>query len=238
MNKITHIIFDLFNTLYRFDPERENTQIDAAKIIGIKISKKEINDALNQADKWFAKETAKNSMHLMSEEEKDLFYSNYEKILFNYAGHEISNEQSGIVWNFVKGMKSSLKLFDDASDLLNILKREKVITCIVTNFDSDGRILSKSLNVPNLVDYVITSKDAGAQKPSIEIFNYSLNFMNAKPENCIFIGDQIETDIKGALKANIKPFLIDRDKIHDEFNECIVINSLTELLKFINLQSN
>ena len=59
MNKITHIIFDLFNTLYRFDPERENTQIDAAKIIGIKISKKEINDALNQADKWFAKETAK-----------------------------------------------------------------------------------------------------------------------------------------------------------------------------------
>ena len=34
MNKITHIIFDLFNTLYRFDPERENTQIDAAKIIG------------------------------------------------------------------------------------------------------------------------------------------------------------------------------------------------------------
>ena len=238
MNKITHIIFDLFNTLYRFDPERENTQIDAAKIIGIKISKKEINDALNLADKWFAKETAKNSIHLMSEEEKDLFYSNYEKILFNYAGHEISNEQSGIVWNFVKGMKSSLKLFDDASDLLNILKREKVITCIVTNFDSDGRILSKSLNVPNLVDYVITSKDAGAQKPSIEIFNYSLNFMNAKPENCIFIGDQIETDIKGALKANIKPFLIDRDKIHDEFNECIVINSLTELLKFINLQSN
>ena len=34
MSKVTHIIFDMFNTLYRFDPERETTQINAAKQIG------------------------------------------------------------------------------------------------------------------------------------------------------------------------------------------------------------
>ena len=47
MSKVTHIIFDMFNTLYRFDPERETTQINAAKQIGLNISKEEIIKALN-----------------------------------------------------------------------------------------------------------------------------------------------------------------------------------------------
>ena len=81
MNKVTHIMFDLFNTLYRFDPERETTQINAAKLIGIEIANAKIVNALNNADKWFAKKTSEISLHLMNEKEKDLFYSNYEKIL-------------------------------------------------------------------------------------------------------------------------------------------------------------
>ena len=95
----------MFNTLYRFDPERETTQINAAKEIGLNISKEEIIEALNKADIWFAKETSKNSMHLMKEKEKDLFYSNYEKTLFNYAGHKITDKDSSILWGFVKNTK-------------------------------------------------------------------------------------------------------------------------------------
>ena len=77
-------MFDLFNTLYRFDPERETTQINAAKLIGIEITNAKIVSALNKADKWFAKKTSEISLHLMNDKEKDLFYSNYEKILFNF----------------------------------------------------------------------------------------------------------------------------------------------------------
>ena len=83
-------------------------------------SKEEIIEALNKADIWFAKETSKNSMHLMKEKEKDLFYSNYERTLFNYAGHKITGKESSILWNFVKNTKSSLKLFDDAESILSL----------------------------------------------------------------------------------------------------------------------
>ena len=169
MNKATHIIFDMFNTLYRFDPERETTQINAAKQIGLNISKEVIIEALNKADIWFAKETSKNSMHLMKEKEKDLFYSDYERTLFDYAGYKITDKESSILWNFVKNTKSSLKLFDDAESILSKLKSRNFSTGIITNFDSDGNSLSKSLNLPNLIDHVITSKDAGASKPSKKI---------------------------------------------------------------------
>lgn len=238
MNKVTHIMFDLFNTLYRFDPERETTQINAAKLIGIKITNKKISSALNKGDKWFAKKTSEISLHLMNDKEKDLFYSNYEKILFNYAGHEISDKDSKIAWDYVKNMKSSLKLFDDAKNLLDILKNKKISTGIITNFDSDGKSLFESLGIPELVDFVITSKDAGASKPSNKIFDYALNYISVKPKNCIFIGDQIETDIEGAKSANITPFLIDRESINNNFRGCIVIEDLMELLEHVNLESS
>ena len=235
MSKVTHIIFDMFNTLYRFDPERETTQINAAKEIGLNISKEEIIEALNKADIWFAKETSKNSMHLMKEKEKDLFYSNYEKTLFNYAGHKITDKDSSILWNFVKNTKSSLKLFDDAESILSKLKNRNFSTGIITNFDSDGSSLSKSLNLPNLIDHVITSKDAGASKPSKKIFDHSLKIMKINTENCVFVGDQIDTDIIGAQNANIKPILIDREDLYPEYKDCVVINNLNELLDVINL---
>ena len=236
MSKVTHIIFDMFNTLYRFDPEREITQINAAKQIGLNISKEIIINALNKADIWFAKETSKNSMHLMNEKEKDLFYSNYERTLFKYAGHKITDKESSILWNFVKNMKSSLKLFDDAKSILNELKDRNFSTGIVTNFDSDGNSLSRSLNLPNLIDHVITSKDAGASKPSKKIFAYSLKIMEINADNCVFVGDQIDTDIIGAQNANITPILIDRENLYKEFKGCVVINNLNELLNVINLQ--
>ena len=36
MNKPTHILFDLYNTLFKFFPDREITQHQAFKSIGLK----------------------------------------------------------------------------------------------------------------------------------------------------------------------------------------------------------
>ena len=119
--------------------------------------------------------------------------------------------------------------------IIKKLKNRNFSTGIITNFDSDGNSLSKSLNLPNLIDHVITSKDAGASKPSKKIFDHSLKIMKINAENCVFVGDQIDTDIIGAQNANIKPILIDRENLYSEYKDCVVINNLNELLDVINL---
>ena len=93
----------------------------------------------------------------------------------------------------------------------------------------------QALNLPNLIDHVITSKDAGASKPSKKIFDHSLKIMKINTENCVFVGDQIDTDIIGAQNANIKPILIDREDLYPEYKDCVVINNLNELLDVIIL---
>ena len=59
--------------------------------------------------------------------------------------------------------------------------------------------------------------------------------MKINTENCVFVGDQIDTDIIGAQNANIKPILIDRENLYSEYKDCVVINNLNELLDVINL---
>ena len=54
----------------------------------------------------------------MKEKEKDLFYSDYERTLFDYAGHKITDKESSILWNFVKNTKRSLKIYDDDESIL------------------------------------------------------------------------------------------------------------------------
>ena len=68
-----------------------------------------------------------------------------------------------------------------------------------------------------------------------KIFDHSLKIMKINTENCVFVGDQIDTDIIGAQNANIKPILIDRENLYPEYKDCLVINNLNELLNVINL---
>ena len=67
MNKINCVLFDLYNTLFKFYPDREETQYQASKLIDLKIDKSQFKDAILKSDSWFAEQTAKKSMHLLSD---------------------------------------------------------------------------------------------------------------------------------------------------------------------------
>ena len=45
---------------------------------------------------------------------------------------------------------------------------------------------------------------AGAKKPNPLIFNYALEKAGASIENSVMIGDDLNTDIQGALKVGMK----------------------------------
>jgi putative hydrolase of the HAD superfamily len=47
-------------------------------------------------------------------------------------------------------------------------------------------------------------------KPDPDIFKYAINSLDVKPEETIFVGDNVEVDYNGAKSAGIHALLIDR----------------------------
>ena len=57
---------------------------------------------------------------------------------------------------------------------------------------------------------IILSEDAGANKPSPQYFDYAIRVSGASRESTLMIGDNLQTDIMGALSSGIDALLFNR----------------------------
>ena len=80
---------------------------------------------------------------------------------------------------------------------------------VITN---DGRgYIEESMRLNGLSPAgIISAEDVRAYKPHKEIFDEAMRVSGLSPHELIHIGDSIESDVKGAIRAGIKPILIDR----------------------------
>lgn len=60
-----------------------------------------------------------------------------------------------------------------------------------------------ALGLQDDVDCLVTSEEAGVEKPSPEIFALCLKKLRIAPEEACFVGDNYERDIKGAMEAGM-----------------------------------
>ena len=89
----------------------------------------------------------------------------------------------------------------------------------------------KNLKLKNHLQFIITSYDSKSEKPDPKIFEYCLKKAGAKVTNSYLVGDQIESDIKGAENVGITPILIDRFGYYKDFNKSLKITNLDGLKK-------
>ncbi len=131
---------------------------------------------------------------------------------------------------------------DGAEEVLEKLKRRyklAVISNTTTSTTGDIEWILGRLGLLHFFDHVIASKSFGARKPDISIFNFVLETLSLKPEEVIFIGNKISTDILGANKTGMKSILLKWNSRHleepssSEEEPDFVINSFKELLKVV-----
>jgi HAD superfamily hydrolase (TIGR01458 family) len=76
-------------------------------------------------------------------------------------------------------------------------------------------------------------------KPSRDFFVQALNKLGLKAEECVVVGDDLKSDIKGAKKAGIKSVLVRTGKEKDDISfkksiePFLIINSFTSLLEYL-----
>lgn len=232
---IKAIFFDWFNTLAHFEPPRHQLYSQALREFGIELSPEKIMRGILIADQYFFEENAKSPVAERSPEEQARVYIHYPKTILTEAGVKTPSE---LPLKILKRVREQFKgvafaLFDDVLSTLKALKKRRFILGLLTNLDRDMAPTCRELGLEPYLDFVVTSKEAGADKPNSPIFLAALDKAGVNASEAIHVGDQYKLDVIGARAVGINPILIDRYDIYPDVSDCPRIHSLTELAQYI-----
>jgi putative hydrolase of the HAD superfamily len=231
---IKAVFFDLYNTLVTYDPPREEIQAKILKEFGIEVSPEALLRPIMTADEFIYREHARLSMSKRSREETAALYIQYHGIVLKEAGIEAPKEViAGILG---KWMNFDLKmaLFDDVAPALTGLKERGLVLGLISNVDRDVVPLYEGLGLSNWLEVMVTSQEAGFNKPHPEIFKAALKQAGVEPADSIYVGDQYEIDVVGSNKAGMRGILIDRNDFFNEVTDSPKIRSLAEVAEHLS----
>jgi len=138
---------------------------------------------------------------------------------------------------FLDFCSSKPGVVEGAHELMEHLRRRGYRMHMTSN--GFHEVQYKKLAACGLRDYfdtIILSEDAGVNKPSPQYFDYALRQSGATRESTLMIGDNLQTDILGALNAGIDALLFNRwdvDVSESPQAPTCVVSSLREIMEIL-----
>lgn len=125
---------------------------------------------------------------------------------------------------------------EGAHELMDYLKAQGYRLHICSN--GFHEVQYKKLRACGLFDYfdtIVLSEDAGVNKPQRAFFDYALKVTGAKPETTLMIGDNYNTDIIGAMGADIDTMLFNHwdPTFVPPMSVNFIVNSLREIMDIL-----
>jgi len=231
------VFFDWFNTLAVYHPPREELQGQAIREFGFKVSTEQVKPALLEADRLVFDENARYPMRLRSREEQTEVYIRYETLLLKNIGIDLSDEVRTVtkIFQRVEELYGDIgfALYDDVIPVMEKLRDKDLKIGLITNLEIDMKPICSELGLDPYLDFIVTSGEAGSDKPQPEIFMIALEKAGVEASEAVHVGDQYKIDAVGAMNAGIKPIIIDRNDLYPEIKDCPRIRNLDELFDVI-----
>ncbi len=105
-------------------------------------------------------------------------------------------------WGYILG---HMKLREGALETLTYCRERGLRVAVCTDLTAhiQHRKLRR-LGIAPLVDVLVTSEEAGAEKPSEAIYRLLLKKLGAVPEQILFVGDSDAKDVQGPLRMGMR----------------------------------
>lgn len=230
---IKAVFFDLYHTLVRYEPPREEIESEVLQEFGVTVSPEELNRPMLIADEFIYNEIARQPLSARSREEVMALYMRYQEVLLKEAGVKYDQNLVMVMLGKMQQSRMDLVLFDDVKPALDELKDRGLTLGLISNIEQDMTGTLDKLGLRSWLGIIVTSQDAGAGKPGAQIFQYALKQANVLPAEAIYVGDQYQVDVLGSRDAGMKAILIDRTGHHEDITDCPRIRSLTEVVDYL-----
>lgn len=230
MSKYQHLFFDLDRTLWDFEANSE----DMLKEIFFELS---IDSKCKSFDSFHHKYVDINKQYWI-----------------DYRNHRITKEvlawkrfYDTLIWcgiddeelsktfadKYVTGSPYKTKLFPNVIETLEKLKDHFQIHIISNGFKEVQFIKLEKSGLDKYTRTVTLSEEAEKPKPHKEFFDLALKKAQAKIENSLIIGDDLETDILGAKNYGLDYIWFNPNKIEPNTEVKQQINNFNQLNKYL-----
>lgn len=230
---IKAVFFDLYHTLLGYNPPREELQSAALKDFDIEVDADILRWPLVVADEYIYEEHSRISLGKRSKEEQMAVWAQYERILLKEAGVEADDQLILGLLGKMRQFELKQVLFDDVLPALTELKKRGLILGLISNVDQDITALLDKLGLTAWLQVVVTSQEAGCNKPGPEIFQEAVKRAGVQAHEAIYVGDQYQIDVVGANKAGMKGILIDRGNFFSGIADCPRLQDLRQISDYL-----
>jgi putative hydrolase of the HAD superfamily len=231
---IKAVFFDLYHTLVRYEPPREELMSEVLQDFGIEAKPEILRKPLVIADEFIYQEIARTPLNQRSKEDKIALFARHQEIVLKEAGIEANQKLILGLLGKMQQFAMKLVLFDDVMPTLTDLKNRGLILGLISNVDSDITPLLDQLGLTSWLQVVVTSQNAGFNKPQPEIFQAALKQAEVQASEAIYVGDQYQVDVVGASKVGMRGVLLDRGDYFEETTDHPRIQSLTQLVEHLS----
>lgn len=208
MGEIRALVFDLDNTLYDYYARHDKGYEELSGY-----AQRELGFSREGFDRAYDRTMDKVTEHLGKG--AAAIHDRYVRfqILLEDAHLPLSPHALAMVHAYWDTFLEVLEPFAGVREALSSLKREGYTLGIGTNMLADYQLLKlEKMDLLGFFDFMVSSEEAGAEKPEKEFFWYCLGKAGCRPEECLFIGDDLTLDVKGAKEAGLHALWVQKDE--------------------------
>ena len=205
--KIKAVLFDLDDTLYDYKACHEKAMKEVYRTFSKKtgVTQEEFDEILDSS-----KTEIKKLLHgTAASHNRVLYFQRMVEKFHKTVDAEMILHLYNAYWDT---MLNSMRLFPGVAGTLKVLKKRGIMIAIITDLTAHIQIRKiHKLGISEYVDVLVTSEEAGRDKPHPTVFLLALNKLGIDPNDALVVGDSPKTDIEGGKAAGIKTVLVSKD---------------------------
>jgi putative hydrolase of the HAD superfamily len=225
-----NLYFDLDRTLWDFQSNSEQTLSDL-----IKRHVPEINSRFNEFLTVYHEVNEKLWLQYRNGElAKEILRTKRFSDTLKIMGIDSISVAAQMGEDYIKESPYKTGLFPFAIETLEYLKDKGYRMFLLTNGFLEVQVVKiRESKLEPFFEKMITSEEAGYQKPHRKVFEYALKTVNSKKVESIMIGDDLDNDIFGAQRFGMDAVFFNPDRIRHQSKPTFEINGLNELKLFL-----